>query len=128
MKKYDCSRTLDYCHEKHRMCTVYTNCEGCPFIDMDCGFVNDVTQEHIDILQKWSDEHQHPEMPKITREEYAFLQAFRMTADKYLERKTGCMCLAAGNTTMRLRPSMFQFIREGEIWAMGDLLKLEVEE
>jgi len=128
MEKYDCSKILDYSHERYRMCKAYGVCKECPFgnLDIVCTSINDVTQEHIDIVQRWSDEHNQPERPKITHEEYAFLQAFRMTADKYLERKNGCMCLVAGNTMMRLRPSMFRFIREGETWPLGYLLKLEV--
>lgn len=126
MTKYDCSRTLDYVHELGRICTVYPGCEGCPFGNISCAFVSDITQKHIDIVQKWSDE--HPEKPKLTREECKFLQAFRTTADITLGRRVGHLSLANGYSSMELWPEMFRFIKEGETWPLGDLLKLEVEE
>lgn len=128
MKKYDCSKVLDYIHERERLCIMYTKCEGCPLNDIDCAFVDKITPKHIDIVQKWSDENQSLEMPKITHEEYAFLQAFQVTSDKQLERRSGNICLVAGIAMMRLRPSMFQFIGEGEIWSLDKLLRLEVKE
>lgn len=125
MKKYDCSRTLDYVHERDRMCRHNKCDESCPLVRRsdECN-PGAITQEHIDIVQRWSDE--HPE-PKLTREEYAFLQAFRLTIDKHIKREAGCVRLMVINTTPGLRPSMFRFITEGETWSLGDLLKLEVE-
>lgn len=68
MRKYDCSRTLDYSHEFDRMCQMYhlftgPECDGCPHRKI-CSGPDDITQKHIDLLQKWSDEH-----PEITRKE-----------------------------------------------------------
>lgn len=127
--KYDCYKTLDYWHEYKRICHVYMNTtdayecnDNCPLRHKGC---EEPTAEIIAIVQKWSDE--HPEIPKLTREEYDFLQVFRVTADKHIERKIGHLFLVMGYTTMELWPTMFSFIKEGETWFLGDLLKLEVE-
>lgn len=123
--KYDCNKTLDFSHEYKRMCHCFDRCEGCP-LNTWCPEMSDITEEHIAIVQKWSDE--HPEIPKLTREEYAFLQAFKVTADKNIGRRVGHLSLAIGYASMELWPSMFPFIEEGETWFLGDLLKLEVRD
>lgn len=123
--KYDCNKTLDFSHEYGRMCHCFPDCKECP-LHTRCPETSDITAEHIAIVQKWSDE--HPEKPKLTREEYAFLQAFKVTADKHIERKIKHLFLVMGYTTMELWPELFPFIKEGETWFLGDLLKLEVEE
>jgi len=57
----DCSKTLEFSREFSRMCNHYGDlwdCEGCPLQDHDYQCENrDITQEVIDIVQKWSDEH-----------------------------------------------------------------------
>lgn len=80
MKKYDCSKILDYTHEVQRFCKahskriVYRNsepqiqgCDNCPLIK-DAGYCSasifNITQERINFVQKWSDEH-----PEKAREE-----------------------------------------------------------
>jgi hypothetical protein len=125
--KYDCSKTLDYLKERKRMCDMYDFCQGCPYgtLGAGCAPFRDTSQEYIDILQKWSDE--HPEIPKLARGEYAFLQAFKVTADKHIERKIGHLWFVMGYTNMELWSSLFPFIKEGETWFLGDLLKLEVD-
>lgn len=57
----DCSKTLDFSKEFKRMCDTYCkdSCHDCPLDyskTYDCA-VEDITQEVIDIVQKWSDEH-----------------------------------------------------------------------
>lgn len=125
--KYDCNKTLDYWHEYKRICDTYSSYSGC---DESCPLKYQVcenpTAKIITIVQKWSDSHQ--EKPTLTREEYAFLKAFKVTADKNLERRVGQLSLAIGYASMELRPEMFSFIKEGETWFLGDLLKLEVQE
>lgn len=58
--RVDCSQTLNYAKEHNRMCEKYfvcpDACAGCPMAEYNCSEPNDITQEHIDILQKWSDE------------------------------------------------------------------------
>jgi len=66
MSKYDCTKTLDYAHEYRRMCSS-TCCDVCPLSVLDYCIMEGVTEEHIAILQKWSDE--HPEEPKLTSKE-----------------------------------------------------------
>lgn len=61
----DCSKILEYIKEHDRMCTKYIirlGCVGCPFQELrytnGCGCnIGDITQQHIDLVQKWSDEH-----------------------------------------------------------------------
>lgn len=122
--KYDCTKTLDFSHEYDRLCHSF-DCDECP-MHTRCADASEITEEHIAIVQKWSDE--HPETLKITREEYAFLQAFKVTADKHIERRHGHLFLVMGYSSMELWPSMFPFIKEGETWFLGDLLKLEVRD
>lgn len=126
MKKYDCTRTLDYHHEKERMCDSYpAGCENsCPFADMDC---DDITEEHIRIVQEWSDE--HPEMPTITKEERAFLKAFKITEGKYIKRTNGMLRISFNqDSSFEIWGSMFPFIEDGEWWGVGELLELEVQD
>ena len=74
MSKYDCNKTLDYSHEWSRMCkaTFDGTCDNCILKDAGIGCYNTryITQERIDIVQKWSDEH-----PEKTRKE-AYLEIF----------------------------------------------------
>lgn len=79
--KIDCSKTLNYVNERNRMCdSVSTNCRVCPLDKMGdaergkCMRVRDVTQKHIDIVQKWSDEH-----PRETMSEH-FSKMFQNTS------------------------------------------------
>lgn len=58
----DCSKTLDFIKELHRMCHSSEFCSGCPLggIDCDC---RDIYKNHtriVKIVQKWSDE--NPEL------------------------------------------------------------------
>ena len=58
----DCSKTLDLSKEFNRLCYTYdAECEGCPLensnYSCDGYGVTNVTQEIIDIVQKWSNEH-----------------------------------------------------------------------
>jgi hypothetical protein len=58
--KIDCSQVLNYIKEYNRMCeyySTYSSCDNCPLIENpDCYIVPEITQESIDIVQKWSDE------------------------------------------------------------------------
>lgn len=78
--KYDCNKTLDYSHEKKRMCGTYHDCSnGCPLSVIYCH--GDIMQEHIDIVQKWSDEH-----PEKTRAD-AFFEMFPKSCIKSTPRE-----------------------------------------
>ena len=74
--KYDCSKTLDYSHERRRMCDSFCDQKGirlcfkCPLQELYCTHVCRITPDHIDIVQTWSDTH-----PEKTRLE-AFLEIF----------------------------------------------------
>lgn len=71
--KVDCSKTLNYIKELKRMCHYYVNgktnrCSlDCPFAQTNCTHTAEITQQHIDLLQKWSDEH-----PQETMAEHFF--------------------------------------------------------
>ena len=59
MGRIDCSLTLNFVKEFTRMCknnNSKVKCDNCLFKKIGCSPF-DFTQEHIDILQKWSDEH-----------------------------------------------------------------------
>lgn len=70
--KYDCSKILDYLHERDRMCKSISwtkeyghDCKKCPLypklVSEDksraCNYLEDIIPEFIEIVQKWSDEH-----------------------------------------------------------------------
>ena len=58
MGKIDCSKVLNYVSEKKRLCESNTeHCLSCVLSEIGCDIVDEITAEHIEILQKWSDEH-----------------------------------------------------------------------
>ena len=126
--KYDCNKTLDFSHEYNRLCHSF-DCEECP-MHTRCADVSDITEEHIAIVQKWSDE--HPESPKLTKAEHDFLASF-MFPDELAIRKGGVTMQldthyeGYSNATIPLKKNMFQFIDEDKEWTVEELLKLEVE-
>lgn len=82
MSRIDCSKTLNYVAEKNRMCEDYFHhiCreddEVCPLyrkyrdgskLLFSCNSINKITQEDIDAVQEWSDEH-----PQETMAEHFF--------------------------------------------------------
>lgn len=56
MKK-DCSNILVYKEEIKRMCKHFGDCSACNLEECTCDEINYITPEHIEIVQKWSDEH-----------------------------------------------------------------------
>lgn len=130
--KYDCSKTRDCIHEYHRLCDSYpAGCESdCPFIGVEeiCGFDIFESQDKIALLQKWSDE--HPEAPKIRKEDLAFIKAFKIRDSKYIERHQGHLRVVTmyGSQEFEIWPSMFPFIEEGQSASFIDMLRMEVEE
>ena len=71
MNKIDCSKVLNYVSEMKRMCEAHgCNCFGipnCPLANKACSQAKTITQEKINIVQKWSDEH-----PQETMAEHFF--------------------------------------------------------
>lgn len=74
--KIDCSNILNFKTEHMRMCESYTSCYDCPFENKftfcspsDLG-LGDITQEVIDLVQKWSDEHQSKTLLEDFLEKY----------------------------------------------------------
>lgn len=54
----NCNNTLEYKQEFHRMCETYSGCRsGCPLKYKPCRGVEDISEESIEAVQKWSDEH-----------------------------------------------------------------------
>lgn len=134
MKKYDCSKTIDFSHETARMCHGFKYCEdGCPLRSLDhpCGLAY-TTQETIDVVQRWSDD--HPEPPKLTREEHDFLASFMYPEELSIRKGGFTMQLDTHykkgyqDATIPLRKDMFHFIEDDKVWTVEELLKLEVEE
>lgn len=70
-KKYDCSKVIDYVHEMKRMCDLYSyHCDGkCPLANYpDCRYTDELTEKHIEAVQKWSDGHPgKPEKVEVTK-------------------------------------------------------------
>lgn len=131
MKKYDCTKTLDYSHETNRMCATYANCKECVFKGIGC-IPSSITQESIDIIQRWSDE--HPEAPKLTKREHDFLDCFN-PMNKYIKRQYGVLSVIWNDPTITMNPmeipidvTMFKFVEKGQKWSFDNLRKLEVEE
>lgn len=91
MKRYDCSKVLDYIHELRRLCD-HESCRDCPFDYMeDCNNM-DIDQSMIDTLQKWSDEH-----PEKTRAE-AFLEMFpKLKKDDAAMLRLPCFKILSGD-------------------------------
>ena len=88
--KYDCSKTLDYAHERGRMCDAVNDCDNCKLqgVGGSCFHTYLITQEHIDIVQKWSDKH-----PEKTRKE-VYLEIFpklETLKDKVVDFDSDCL-------------------------------------
>lgn len=68
MSKYDCSKVIDCVHEMKRMCGA-NDCPNCPLSRFkDCRDINNLTQERIEAVQKWSDEYpEKPEKVEVTK-------------------------------------------------------------
>lgn len=130
MKKRDCSKILDYIHERDRMCQINKFCDNCPFhVLLSCD-VGIATQEAIDILQKWSDE--HPQIMKLSKKEHEFLKTFLISRDKAIIRGKLINDLyvhdSRHNTYSAIDPTMFSFIREEEQMTFDELLSLRVKD
>ena len=128
MKKYDCNKTLDYSHELGRICRS-CDCAECLVGHLPCS-VDRVTQEHIDIVQKWSDE--HPEAPKLTKKERAFLECFKCDESchsfRKIRRVDNGVRLFNGEFQAILTEGLFSFLKIGESMTFEELLELEVED
>ena len=123
MSKYDCSKTLDFVHEFTRMCD--GGCRACPLLYRKECTLRKVTEKTIAIVQKWSDE--HPEVPKLTKKERAFIER--------LDERTSICGMQEGGLWLQLylrripiKDDWFAFIDPGDEWKVSDLLKLEVED
>lgn len=140
--KYDCNKTIDYVHEYMRMCDTENptgnllDCGMCPFniiVCDSCDEVIDITQEMIDALQKWSDE--HPEPLRLTKREYEFLTSFAPCIEgRAIERTAKGLYIAFRHAfneetnSYYINPDLFPFISVGEKWDFNELLELEVIE
>ena len=82
-KRYDCTKTLDYFHEKERLCDSFINeeygCTKCPLFKFyRCTIA---TEEYISIVQKWSDAHpeiKNKERPTLTSNDTSVLEALQV--------------------------------------------------
>ena len=132
--KYDCTKTLDFIHEYYRLCGLHpSGCDNdCPLCGMDNCHLDSFNEDKIALLQKWSDE--HPEMPKLTKRDYSFLNCFS-PVDKYIRRQYGVLSIiwydpmiTTGAMEITIDATMFKCVEKGQKWSFEDLLKLEVEE
>lgn len=131
MKKYDCSKTLDYKHELNRVCKMYEQCYlGCPMRiqDNSCVGISEITQESIDRLQKWSDE--NPEEPKLSMRDRAFLEAF----DGYYGGRVihkdsrGFVFYVCDGVVSTLTKGMFEDMASDTEMTFEELLEMDTEE
>lgn len=83
MSKYDCEKTRDFIHEWKRYSL---SRDGRKDVQENTP-VNTWDDDAIERIQKWSDE--HPEAPKLTPEERAFVAAFKIKESKRIERRHG---------------------------------------
>ena len=129
MSKYDCTKTLDYAHEFTRMCDA--GCVACPLHRTElrkgeCA-LRKLTEETIAIVQKWSDE--HPEKPKLTKKERAFIDSFDLLDNKSVQNFSGGRFLILAGTDCKiisLTKDMFRFVETRS--SLKELAKLEVED
>lgn len=81
-KRYDCSKAIDYIHEKERMCDSFTGEEGCTKCPLFKFFkCTTATEEYISIVQNWSDTHpeiKSKERPVLTSNDVSVLNALRV--------------------------------------------------
>lgn len=82
MKKYNCNNALDYVHEHGRMCNIFISCSGCPLLDLNCRVVANITPEHIERVQAWSDA--HPEPIILTDKQREILEALNLLGFRYI--------------------------------------------
>lgn len=88
-KGYDCTKTLDYFHERRRMCDSTVNaeegCTKCPLFKFyKC---TTVTEEFISIVQSWSDTHpevKSKEKPVLTADDASVLEALRTMGYRWI--------------------------------------------
>lgn len=126
MSKYDCSKTLDFVHEFTRMCD--GGCRACPLQYRKECTLRKVTEKTIAIVQKWSDE--HPEKPKLTKKERAFVEGVEAYNGVFIQRShDGALFLRADITnSVSLDKEWFKFIERDQTMSIFELLVLEVED
>ncbi len=130
MSKYDCNNVMDYGHEFRRLCKLYPSCSdngSCPLVGRYCNNLGHITQEEIDILQKWSDE--HPEPPKLTKKDRAFLECFGGVGDRKISKDSnGCVFYYYNGVSSMLSSDMFKALEPETTMTFTELMEREVEE
>ena len=87
----------------------------------------DVSQERIDIVQKWSDE--HPEVPKLTKKDKAFLECFAgVPGIRRISRDNDCVYYEYGGVSNMLSFDMFKALEPNTTMTFEELLELDVED
>lgn len=91
-KRYDCTKVVDFVHERRRMCDAHSRgCVDCP-LDKHCGHIisyidnvitldSNTTKLILSTVQKWSDAHPEKteiERPVLTENDIAVLKALRI--------------------------------------------------
>lgn len=87
MKKYNCNNTLEYVHEFSRMCGAFNECSGCPLTKLHCELY-EITPEHIDRVQEWSDA--NPETV-LTDEQREIFKALNLLGFRYIAKDANGM-------------------------------------
>lgn len=87
IKKYDCSKTLDFTHERNRMCNTIRDCDKCPLnIYSSCTTdrLVDNTQNLIDEVQKWSDNNPEKTRPELSENDIIVLKALKIMGYRWI--------------------------------------------
>lgn len=127
--KYDCNNIMDYGHEFRRLCDSYLSCSDngrCPLIGRYCNSLGRITQEEIDILQKWSDE--NPEAPMLTKRDRMFLESFAGTINRRISRDDCRAFYEHNGVSNMLSFDMFKALEPNTTMTFEELLALEVED
>ena len=101
----DCSKAIEFSLEFFRLCDTEKDRHGacvdtCPFYndgEHTCPFHRGLTQEDVDIVQKWSDEHPAPK-PKTYADD--FFEKFP-AANRVEERPAFCRARLYGTTCQK---------------------------
>lgn len=134
----DCTKTLDYVHERNRMCDYYSSkhiqgCDFCPLgniEDFHCMGHVYTDEDIVGIVQGWADSHKE-KIPKITLWELNFLQVFNEVYNTELaaigRNKDGILYFYNGvSDAIKIDPTMFSFIEPGDRYSVATLLTYQI--
>ena len=134
----DCTKTLDYVHERDRMCDYYCTkhvqgCDYCPLGTEEFYYCTGkiyTDEDIIKVVQKWSDSHEE-DSPKVSLREHTFLRVFDEVYDGELaaigRNKDGVLYFYNGiSEAVKIDTTMFPFIEPGDRYSIATLLSYQI--